>query len=132
MDLLKLDSASPLCPLFHGPKSLHSFNAVNPVFISNQALPGFQIGRHIAGWCIVAKRQTLKLIGGLDEDFIFFYADNSYAAQLKMAGLKHGLVCNSVVHHLDGGSTTLNKEPRARQLKLMGGRELFDKKYGQI
>jgi GT2 family glycosyltransferase len=129
MELLKLGSASPLCPYFHGPKSIHPFNAQAPVFECNQMLPGHKVGRHVAGWCLVATKETLKAIGGLDEDFIFWYSDNSYAAQLERAGISHGLVCNSVVHHLHGGSNSMKKEPPNKQRLLMAGAELFKKKY---
>lgn len=132
MQFFKLDSASPLCPLFHGPKSIHYFNAQDPIFQTNQMLQGYKIARHVAGWCIVAKRNTLDTIGGLDEDFKFWYADNSYAAQLFQHNLTHGLVCNSVVHHLDNGSTTLKTEEPGRMRTLMGGDKLFQKKYGHL
>ncbi len=132
MELFGLQSASPICPLFHGPKSIHAFNAQDPLFHCNKMLEGHKVARHIAGWCIVAEREMLQAIGYLDEDFVFWYADNSYAAQLAIKGIKHGLIMNSVVHHLHGGSTTLKGESHTKQRQLQGGANLFDKKYGHI
>jgi GT2 family glycosyltransferase len=132
MELFELQSASPLCPLFHGPKSIHAFNGADPLFQSNKVLFGYRVARHVAGWCIVAKREMLEQIGYLDEDFKFWYADNSYAAQIASKGIPHGLVLNSIVHHLHGGSNTLNTESPSKQKLLMGGGALFAKKYGHI
>jgi GT2 family glycosyltransferase len=132
MELFEVQSASPLCPLFHGPKSIHGFNGADPLFQSNKMLLGYRVARHVAGWCIVAKREMLGQIGYLDEDFKFWYADNSYAAQIASKGIKHALVLNSVVHHLHGGSNTLNTESPSKQKLLMGGGALFAKKYGNI
>jgi GT2 family glycosyltransferase len=67
---------------------------------------GYQCGRHLAGWCFMMNRQTWNRIGGLDDEFKYWYADNAVIEQLRLIGVIPTLVKNSVVTHL--GSTTLN------------------------
>ena len=58
------------------------------------------------GWCIVANREVFPKIGFLDEMFDFYYADNDYAMTLKYNNVKHALVCNSHVNHLEKKPST--------------------------
>jgi len=91
------DSLSPYCPVSH------------PRFITdgNYAVAGYQVGFMVAGWCIGVNRDMFERIGGFNEAVTFWYSDNLYAEQLKIAEVKHALVCNSFVKHLDFGSKTL-------------------------
>ena len=66
---------------------------------------GYEIAKHINGWCIVINRKLLDYIGKLDEGVKFWYSDDIYADQLKTKGIKHILVNHSLVRHL--GSRTL-------------------------
>jgi GT2 family glycosyltransferase len=89
---------------------------------------GEQVGRHLSGWCFVIKRSLWEAIGGFDEDFEFWCADNSLMEQLLSIGIKPMLVKNSIVKHL--GSKTLvtmeNREELTRdQVKK------FNKKYNK-
>jgi GT2 family glycosyltransferase len=54
----------------------------------------------------MCKRELFSIIGEIDSEFPFWFADNIYAEQLKRFGVKHAVVLNSVVKHL--GSSTLN------------------------
>lgn len=74
---------------------------------------GFNIGVHLAGWCIFVTCEAMQKIGRLDETFQFWYSDNVYANQLKAHGLRHGLFCNIHVDHL--GSQTLKTLPIRQQ-----------------
>ena len=85
-----LDSFSPKCPRFDKHADLHN----------GQVRNGYRSGYDISGWCIAVKRSTLESIGGFDERFPFYAADDSYGMQLKRAGLKHALVADSHVEHL--------------------------------
>lgn len=66
---------------------------------------GEQVGRHLSGWCFVIKRSVWEQIGGFDEDFSFWCADNSLMEQLLSIGIKPMVLANSYVKHL--GSKTL-------------------------
>ena len=67
---------------------------------------GYNNNHHMNGWCIMTNRKLYDIIGELDTEFQFWFADNAYAEQLKKHGVKHAVVNTSVVKHL--GSTTLN------------------------
>jgi len=62
---------------------------------------GWDVRSIIAGWCIVIHESVLKKIGKLHEGVKFWYSDNVYAAQIKKAGIKHILVRESRVEHLE-------------------------------
>jgi GT2 family glycosyltransferase len=74
----------------------------------NEIHYGYQIGWEMLGWCIVINRELLQTIKKLDETYKFWCSDNAYADQLKANGIKHAVVCNSIVNHIGGGSKTLN------------------------
>ena len=84
--------------------------------ISNTVEYGHTIRRYLAGWCIFQKRKIYDIIGNLDEQFIFWYADDDYAYTLKEKNLSHALVLNSVVEHIE--SKTLNSESISTRQKL--------------
>ena len=91
------DSISPYCPTTHpGFARQGDYLAV-----------GYQVGFHIAGWCIGVKRDMFERIGKFNTAVDFWFSDNIYAEQIKLQGVKHALVCNSLVRHLNHGSQTL-------------------------
>ena len=71
----------------------------------------------IAGWCIVIHESVLEKIGKLHEGVKFWYSDNLYAAQIRKAGIKHVLVRDSRVKHLE--TQTLHGHPQL--IELTGG-----------
>jgi len=89
---------------------------------------GDVVGRNLSGWCFVIERNLWEQIGGFDEDFSFWCADNSLMEQLKAIDVLPMLVPKSVVHHL--GSLTLksvsNRDELTRQQVIK-----FNKKYNQ-
>lgn len=70
---------------------------------------GYEIATHVTGWCLFITNEALKKIGKLNEGVEFWYSDNLYAEQLKEAGIRHGLFCNSRVDHI--ANQTLNTMP---------------------
>ena len=89
---------------------------------------GYQVGFHITGWCIGIERETFKELGGFNTAVDFWYSDNIYAEQLKVANIKHALVCNATVKHLDWGSKTLNSLKKVEKTYLTKGQALKYKK----
>jgi glycosyltransferase involved in cell wall biosynthesis len=91
---------------------------------------GWQCGRNLSGWAFMLKRSLYKEIGGLDEDFDFWFADNSLVEQLKIIDMPPMLVPSSRVNHL--GSQTFKQRSINDKNDLMWSKlELFNKKYNQ-
>ncbi len=61
---------------------------------------GYEVGKHFSGWCFMIKRNVWEEIGGLDEDFPFWCADNATVKQLQAKGYIPMLVVDSIVEHL--------------------------------
>ena len=79
---------------------------------------GYMIGQHIAGWCIFLDKYCLDKIGQLDESVHFWYSDDLYACQLRVAGIKHGLFCNLRVDHLTSRTLIKQKSSIQRQYQI--------------
>lgn len=67
---------------------------------------GYEIGKHLTGWCIFMDKYCHEKIGKLDESVAFWYSDNLYACQLRAARIMHGLFCNCQVDHLTSRTLT--------------------------
>lgn len=91
---------------------------------------GYQNGRNLCGWCFMMKREVWAQIGGLDEDFKGWFADDAVIEQVRRIGIAPMLVKNAVVKHL--GSKTLNALPQDERDELCWSQlELFNRKYNQ-
>lgn len=77
---------------------------------------GWQVGRHLSGWCYMMVRSLWEELGGLDETYPFWCADNAVMDQLRANGIQPMLVRAAVVHHTL--SMTLQREDRATQDEL--------------
>ena len=102
------ESLSPYCPASH--KRYHKSG--------NHLLEGYRVGFHVSGWCIGVSRKMFERIGGFNEAVRFWYSDNLYAEQLKVENIRHVLVCNALVKHLDMGSKTLQTMGRKEMAQL--------------
>jgi hypothetical protein len=56
-------------------------------------------GTHFSGWCFMLRRSLWEKIGGFDEDFPFWCADDSVVEQLLALKIVPVLVPGSVVEH---------------------------------
>ncbi len=111
-------SASPLCPKTQG-----------ATFKEGPAIDyGYSNARHLSGWCIFTDRFLYDIIGPIDEDFPFWFADNAYAEQLKKHKVKHALIRNSWVEH-KGSRTLKNLDPNTRDAYTLGLIKKFTEKY---
>lgn len=91
---------------------------------------GYTVGRHFSGWCFVMRRTVWEQIGGLDEDFPFWCADNATVEQLKKIRIQPMLVPASQVKHL--ASVTLNTLDTATRDELTKAQvRKFNHKYKQ-
>jgi GT2 family glycosyltransferase len=91
---------------------------------------GWQCGRNLSGWAFMMKRSLYEEIGGLDEDFDFWYADNSLIEQLKKIDMPPMLVPSSKVNHL-GSKTLKERNINDRNALMWSKLELFNTKYNQ-
>ena len=112
-----LTSASPACSIHHPQHGIP---------LSGEIHYGYEVRRELVGWCLFFKREMLKVTGRLDPGFRFWYADNDYSMMLQKHGLKHALVTDSIVDHLE--SQTLNTKDETERKRLTD-RERFYYEY---
>src|SRR3990167_4222022 len=91
---------------------------------------GFQCGRHLSGWAFMMKRELWEKIGHLDEDFDFWFADNSLIGQLKKLDIEPMLVPMSKVDHI-GSKTFVQRTQNERNNLMWSKLELFNQKYNE-
>jgi GT2 family glycosyltransferase len=89
---------------------------------------GFAVGRNFSGWCFVMKRLIWEKIGGLDEDFSFWCADNATVEQLKAIQVQPVLIPSSQVKHFASATLqTLDKAAYVEKTKMQILK--FNRKY---
>lgn len=89
-------------------KNILSFSPTGIIPLLNEKKEfsvGYKVRTHINGWCIVVRKELFDKIGALDEKFDFYFADNDYAMTLKRRNIKHAIIHNSHVIHLEKKST---------------------------
>jgi len=117
-----LYSASPICTLHHPTVG------INP---NTGKYYGYGIRKEVAGWCLFFRRDMLKITGPLDERFRFWFADNDYAMTLEKHGLRHALVTDAIVDHVE--SRTLRSRSSLDQLLLTKRAKIdFDDKWRNL
>jgi GT2 family glycosyltransferase len=89
-----LGSASPLSPGLESQERLRKNSRAKFKL-------GYQVAREISGWCLLVSADTMRQIGQLDELFDFYFADYDYALELRRRNIKHALVFDSKVSHLE-------------------------------
>jgi glycosyltransferase involved in cell wall biosynthesis len=107
-----------------GHSKIMSFSPASKKPVFTKALNfelGYKVRTHVMGWCIVVRKSLFDTIGLLDEKFDFNYADNDYAMTLKLNNVKHAVVFNSYVKHVE-------REERATETGLLSPYELMIKK----
>lgn len=121
------DSLSPKCGLSNS--NIYLSHLTN----SHEFVEGYQTARQLNGWCLFLKRETHDLIGGFDEDFSFWCADDSYREQLLSKGLKHAVSVHARVDHLDDGSNTINSlnDSSLNQEFTRGNLDKYRKKFNR-
>lgn len=91
---------------------------------------GYENARNFSGWAFMIERKVFDEIGGFDEDFGFWFADDSIIEQLKEINVEPMLVVDSKVHHL--GSTTLKTlNKKQKEEYTWADVEKFNNKYNQ-
>jgi GT2 family glycosyltransferase len=117
----EIESANPFCDSFNYDERI--INGDN--IIRRDENP--DINGILTGWCIFIKRRLLNKIGMLDEQFVFWYADNDYDLTLRKFHVIHALIKSSVVTHLACLSHDLLSNKREEL--TTGQRGIFEKKW---
>lgn len=110
-------SACPFCTIHHPNEGFKQDDGIKI---------GYRIREELVGWCIFLRRDLLLKIGKLDENYIFWAADNDYANTLNVLRFPHILVTSSKVDHLE--SKTLNQQDSERKLDLTERQATYLKK----
>ncbi len=82
---------------------------------------GYDIRKHFAGWCFLMDRNIWGAIGRLPEHVAFWYSDNATVDALKRHRVKHGLIRNARVDHLE--SRTLKSMADVDKHRLTWGQK---------
>jgi hypothetical protein len=98
----KYDVMSPKCPKDKRQAWIHKVEFGN------------QIGKYFSGWCFAMKRSIYENINGLNEEYIFWCADNVTIKQLESIKVTPCIIPTSLVTHL--GSQTLNTMSNKNEL----------------
>lgn len=116
----ELVSASPICEINHRERGILPNTGIHI---------GYEIRKHVSGWCLFFKRSMVKQTGLMDERFRFWFVDNDYAKTLEKSRILHALITDSRVDHLE--SQTLKTRSKKEQLSLTtDDRYLFECKWG--
>lgn len=91
---------------------------------------GWECGRNLSGWCFMMTRELWNKIGKLDEEFDFWFADNSLISQLKKENLPPMLVPSAKVDHI-GSSTLITLNKSAQDNLKWSKLERFNEKYNE-
>jgi len=91
---------------------------------------GYVNAVHFSGWCFMMKRDLWEKIGMLDEDFVFWCADDSVIEQLRIIGVQPMVVPLARVRHLV--SKTMGRHGSGQDDGSMTWAMVrkFEKKYG--
>lgn len=108
---------------------IHSFSPRDPLFfmryydghfVGNQLqyFESYKVSEALMGWCIVIKKESFDKIAPLDELFDMYYQDNDFAMMLQANGIKHALVRNSIVSHLQTITVTNYTDSQRRKMQI--------------
>lgn len=119
-------------------KHLYVYDSVSPwerkisylFFDKPGVYEGYSSRKHVTGWCILTKRQTLNKIGRFDERFSFWFADDDYSKMLETNNLRHALIGEAVVDHAPESSHSL-WDPAERYNQTDGLGKVFEAKWNK-
>ena len=88
------------------------------IILNNEYVCGYEIQKHITGWCLVLKKKVINTIGKLDERFDFYYADFDYSMQLQKYNIKHALLTKAIVNHIESVSYSQENDINYAELPI--------------
>jgi GT2 family glycosyltransferase len=84
----------------------------------------------VSGACLVARREAVEQIGGLDERIFMYFEDNDWCRRMRLAGWEIWYNPRAEVVHIGGAS--LNQNPRARAAYYESLAYFYRKHYGRV
>jgi len=115
----ELKSCGTWCKRFHPTKNISKTPNIQY---------GYTNGIHVSGWCIFLTRDIYEQMGGLDENFVYWYCDDDYRMTLKHMEIKHALITHSEVEHITS-HTTLQLSPEEHRKMTLYPNLYFDFKW---
>ena len=89
-------SLSPWEPNWHT-----NIGKLNPL---NGPYYGYRPSIEITGWCLLIHNSVIRKCKLFDPNFIFWYQDDDYGMTLKYSNVKHALIPESKVYHIENSS----------------------------
>ena len=83
----------------------------------------------VSGACLVARREAVQQVGGLDEQMFMYFEDNDWCRRMRLAGWQVWYNPSAEVTHIGGAS--LNQNPEARAAYYRSLAYFYRKHYGQ-
>ncbi|MGE5601766.1 MAG: glycosyltransferase family 2 protein [Nitrososphaerales archaeon] len=84
----------------------------------------------VSGACLVARREAVQQVGGLDEAMFMYFEDNDWCRRLRLAGWQVWYNPGAEVVHIGGAS--LNQNPQARAAYYRSLAYFYTKHYGLV
>jgi hypothetical protein len=84
----------------------------------------------VSGACLVARREAVEQIGGLDERIFMYFEDNDWCRRMRLAGWQVWYNPRAEITHFGGAS--LNQNPRARAAYYESLAFFYGKHYGKL
>ncbi len=84
----------------------------------------------VSGACLVARRETVQQVGGLDEAMFMYFEDNDWCRRMRLASWQVWYNPGAEVVHIGGAS--LNQNPEARAAYYRSLAHFYRKHYGRV
>jgi len=91
---------------------------------------GTQNGRHFSGWNFMMSRELWIMIGGLSEEFKFWFSDDVTIWQIQQQGITPMIATKAIAHHL-GSTTFKNLDSQKKDEYTWEMTDKFNKMSGQ-
>jgi GT2 family glycosyltransferase len=108
-----IEAFSPKDPLLYAKWFPNHFTGTNSTYYES-----YTVTESLQGWCTVIKRSALNNVLPFDELFDMYYQDNDYAERLKQVGIKHALVRDAIVCHMETLNVGQIGDVKSRKLKI--------------
>lgn len=117
-----LKSVNPLCTNFNPTQKYLTEKAA--IFATKKNI----FEGILTGWCIFIERDLFNVIGFLDEQFDFWYADRDYGQTLLKHNINHALIPRSRVTHL-GNQSHDSIDDNLKNHYTLEQKSKYDKKW---
>jgi GT2 family glycosyltransferase len=84
----------------------------------------------VSGACLVARREAVEQVGGLDERIFMYFEDNDWCRRMRLRGWEVWYNPRAEITHIGGAG--LNQNPRARAAYYESLAYFYRKHYGPI